>query len=181
MYQVRRGLGDFTATVNGKSITVDSNGNWVPGFWCLNFGSALGIASCATPTAAEISQVVGMSDIGPNVSASAAAAVVADQNAAAAVDCAANPQLCAAAASGEPALSAVGTVVAPIGNLASGILQTASDIGNALKCGLFQTAQEQDDGSYVCATNWVLWGGIALVGLFAVVAMGGGSARRYGR
>ena len=75
MYQVRRGLGDFTATVNGKSITVDSNGNWVPGFWCLNFGSALGIASCATPTAAEISQVVGMSDIGPNVSASLAAAV----------------------------------------------------------------------------------------------------------
>jgi hypothetical protein len=37
------------------------------------------------------------------------------------------------------------------------------------------------DGSCVASTNWLLWGGVALVGLFAIVALGGGSPRRYGR
>jgi hypothetical protein len=182
MYALRRrGIGDFTATVNGKSITVDSNGAYVPSWWCLNFGTALGIASCAAPTPAEVSQVVGMSDIGPNASPALAAQVLADQQAAAATDCAANPQLCQAAASGA-LTSAAGSVVQPIADVASGILQTASDIGSAFKCGLFQIAQEQSDGSYACGPNYWLYGGVALVAAFFLATMiGGGSPRRYGR
>ena len=30
-------------------------------------------------------------------------------------------------------------------------------------------------------TNWLLWGGLALVGVFGLVALSGGSPRRYGR
>ncbi len=39
-------------------------------------------------------------------------------------------------------------------------------------------------GAWECPdseTNWTLWVALAAVGMFAIVAMGGGAARRYGR
>ena len=45
----------------------------------------------------------------------------------------------------------------------------------------FGTATQAEDGTWSCGgTNWLLYGGIAL-GVFALVAIGGGSPRRYGR
>jgi hypothetical protein len=190
MYAVRRGmgsagLGDTTVTLpSGKSVTFDADGNWVQGFGCWMMGLLGGLvnANCVPPTSAELSQAIGISDIGPNVSPDLRAQMIADQNASVASDCAAHPTLCNAQVdAGSAVVAATEQVAAPLVNLTKGAVQTAEDIGNALKCGVFQTAQQQDDGSYVCATNWALWGGIAIVGMFALAVIGGGSPRRYGR
>ena len=57
----------------------------------------------------------------------------------------------------------------------------ASSQNQATVCGSGQTLADDGATCVSAGTNWALWGGIALVGLFALVAMGGGSARRYGR
>ena len=185
MYTVRPGLGDTTETLpSGKSITFDSDGNWVQGFGCWMMGTLGGLVNqnCVPPTSAELAQAIGMSDIGPNASPALATQVLADQQALIQADCANNSALCNSQVDAASAVeTAAGQVAQPVVNLASGIFQTVSDIGNALKCGLFQTAKQQDDGSYVCGTNWVLWGGIGLVAACGLVVLSQGSARRYGR
>jgi hypothetical protein len=46
----------------------------------------------------------------------------------------------------------------------------------------FGTPTQAADGTWSCgSTNWLLYGGIALLAVFGMTVMGGGSARRYGR
>lgn len=69
--------------------------------------------------------------------------------------------------------------------------QTKANILAAAQAGATQIppdcagAYQEDDGTWACppstGTNWWLWIGVAAIGAFALVALSGGSPRRYGR
>lgn len=185
MYQMRRGLGatsDRTVTLsNGRTITVDAAGNWVrPACGYLPF-IRLAFQDCSDPTAAELSEANALALFGPAASPETIAAA---ERAWAQTDvqqCAQFPEACAIANAPSPAVASVaatvGDVVEPIGNLASGLLHTASDITGTLKCGLFKT--EQSDGT--CATNWtpvLVLGAAGLAVLFVTMQSTGRRRRR---
>ena len=58
----------------------------------------------------------------------------------------------------------------------------AASQNQGVVCGSGELLSEGGVTCYAPAsTNWALWGALALVGVFGVVALSGGSARRYGR
>lgn len=62
--------------------------------------------------------------------------------------------------------------------------QAAWDAQNSATMGQTQSGLDQFAADFTAATsgtNWMLYGVLAIVGVFALVSVGGGSARRYGR
>lgn len=126
MYQMRRGLGaatDRTVTVNGHSITVSKDGDWVMPFKC-NF-IPWPTSDCKEPSAVDLARANDLSILGPAFDPAALPALEAQWMDTEAAQCARFPETCAIARSDTPELAAVAAsvrqVAAPMVALAEGI------------------------------------------------------------
>ena len=168
-YRHRHGLAAVSdlPTVFGSPYHCEYAQNWIvnPECWQYSTTAWSQIVQFGLPTSAVIA---------PPPAVSAAYGTVA-----APYDCTANP-------AGNPSCPGYDAAVAA--SIAAGNAQTKANISNFFSeqpsVGPGCTGQYQDaNGDWQCpssTTNWLLYGGIAL-GVFALVAMGGGSPRRYGR
>jgi len=147
---------------SGRTIVLDSKGNWVPPSWVcsLPFSGSLN-PDCVTPTMMEMTEANGLTDIGASTSQSVADAIVAAQQQAAAQQCASYPESCAIASSNSP----VAVSVAAAGQ---DITKPLTDL---FTCGLFQSSQTQADGTTACAYSPTKIAIVAAIAVAALVAL----------
>lgn len=153
-YRLRHGVGAVQDPATGKVS--------LP-WWCTTLGGAFWSDKCAAPTAAQLRLEEDMSNLGPAALANPQLVVSLQQQWAQsfAEQCAADPTSCAAAEA--PVTSAVEAGVQPF-------VDVATSAGKVLTT-----------TTSLLSNPWILGIGAALVVLFAMSVVGGGSPRRYGR
>jgi hypothetical protein len=151
------GLGDTTVTVQGRTLTVDANGNWVEPWYCaLPGGSFFDATDCAPPTSGLLLAANNAANIGAAASAASAAAATAAMNATDAQAAAQDPCY----GSNSPLTCAA----------------TGGIVGGNSAC-VIGTSQTNADGSLCCAaggvclTTWLLYGGLLFLGIVLLGAV----------